>query len=321
MTGDQTYQFKVQNKEQGQRLDAFVPVHCKNLSRNACARLIRQGLVTVDKSVKKPSYVLKPGEMVSVTVPEPETADIVAQDMDLAILYEDRDIVAVNKPPGMVVHPAPGHSSNTLVNALLAHCKDLSGIGGVQRPGIVHRLDKETSGVILAAKNDAAHAGLSEQLAQRRVEKFYLALAHGVIKEDTGVIDLPLARHPSDRKRMHVSTPAKGREALSLWTVKERFLDATYVKVQIKTGRTHQIRVHLAALHHPVIGDTVYGGRKKRGRLPASVLGKAPPPERQMLHAHIVSFTHPVTGEKLTLTAPLPQDMAQLLEALRESPK
>ena len=165
------------------------------------------------------------------------------------------------------------------------------------------------------------HAGLAEQFAERRMEKFYLALTHGVIKEDSGAVDVPIGRHPSDRKRMHVSTPARGREALSLWTVRERFLDATFVQVQIKTGRTHQIRVHLAAIHHPVIGDPVYGGRKKRGRLPASVQGKAPAPERQMLHAHIITFTHPITGEKLSCKASMPQDMENLRALLRTCSK
>ena len=319
MTGEHFHQFIVKNTEQGQRLDAFVPVHCPDLSRNACARLIRLGLVTVNNQIKKPAYPLKAGESVSIIVPEPEAPDILAQKMDLEILFEDKDIVVVNKAPGLVVHPGPGHSQNTLVNALMAHCNDLSGIGGVQRPGIVHRLDKDTSGVILVAKNDLAHTGLARQFSGRTIQKVYLALSHGVIKEDTGTVDLPIARHTSDRKRMHVSTPAKGREALSLWKVRERFEDASFIEVQIKTGRTHQIRVHLAAIHHPVIGDPVYGGRKKRGRLPVSIQGKAASPERQMLHAHTICFTHPITEKNLSCTAPLPQDMESILSALRDS--
>ncbi|MBI9077238.1 MAG: RluA family pseudouridine synthase [Desulfatibacillum sp.] len=321
MTGVQSHQFIVNDTEQGQRLDAFVPVRCSTLSRNACLRLIKQGQITVDNQIKKPAYTLKAGQTICIVVPEPETSDILPQDMDLDILFEDKDIVVVNKAPGLVVHPGPGHGHNTLVNALLYHCKDLSGIGGVQRPGIVHRLDKDTSGVILIAKNDLAHLGLAHQFANRTMDKMYLALAHGVIKEDTGKVDLPIGRHPSDRKRMHVSTPARGREALSLWKVRERFQDATFVEVAIKTGRTHQIRVHLAALHHPAIGDPVYGGRKKRGRLPASLQGKLPVPERQMLHAHIIQFNHPVSGERLTCTASLPKDMADLLSVLREQQK
>jgi len=318
MTGAQPCQFIVQNSEQGQRLDALVPVHCSSLSRNACARLIKQGLVTVDSQIKKPSFTLKAGQIVRITHPEPSAPDILAQEMALDILFEDKDIVVVNKPPGLVVHPGPGHAQNTLVNALLHHCKDLSGIGGVQRPGIVHRLDKDTSGVILVAKNDLAHAGLARQFSGRTMDKIYLALAHGVLRDDEGAVNLPIGRHPSDRKRMHVSSLSKGREALSLWKVRERFRDATYVEVEIKTGRTHQIRVHLAAMRHPVIGDTVYGGRKKRGRLPASLQGKIPAPERQMLHAHTIRFNHPITGERLACVASLPKDMADLLAALRE---
>ena len=238
----------------------------------------------------------------SVEAPPPEPSTARPEAIPLDILYEDADLIAVNKPPGMTVHPAPGHPASTLVNALLAHCPDLSGIGGVRRPGIVHRLDRDTSGVILVAKNDAAHLALARQLKERTVEKTYLALVEGTPKPPRGVIDAPLARDPRRRERMAVLEG--GREASTSYRVVERFSGVSLLEVKPRTGRTHQIRVHFAAIGHPIVGDVVYGKR-------SSLLA------RQFLHAWRIAFDHPRTGERLTLEAPLAQDLEAALAMLR----
>lgn len=300
----------------GLRLDSFLSAKICGLSRSQAARLVRQGHALVDGSPKKPSHLLAPGQVVTASLPEPEPCQALPEALDIEILYQDADLVIVNKPPGLVVHPAPGHSSGTLVNALLHHCRDLSGVGGLLRPGIVHRLDKDTSGVLVAAKNDAAHQALSGQFAARTTEKTYLALVFGNPQKDSGIVDMPVGRHPGERKKMAAGT---GRRALTLWRVANRFADAALLELDIRTGRTHQIRVHLAALGHPVIGDLVYAGKRRGKKLPDSIAGKTPFPGRQMLHAFRLSLTHPSSGKRLFFEAPVPEDMQILVRALEKA--
>jgi 23S rRNA pseudouridine1911/1915/1917 synthase len=286
------------------------------LSRTRAAALIAEGAVQVDGEARKPGYRVREGDRVSVRVPVPRPpAAYLPEPIPLDVLYEDADLIAVNKPAGMVVHPAPGHFSGTLVNALLAHCPDLGGIGGELRPGIVHRLDKDTSGVLVAAKTAAAQEHLAAQFKKRSVQKTYLALAKGRFGEDSGKIDLPVGRHPTARKKMSTRS-RRPRSADTRWRVKERLAGAALLEVAIRTGRTHQIRVHLAAVGRPVAGDPVYGGRKKKsGASPAEcLLAEA---GRQMLHAWRLGIVHPSTGQQMTFEAPLPEDFRELLEKLR----
>lgn len=286
----------------GERLDLFVARRMPSLSRSYVRRLIDDGHVAVAGQRVKASLRLDPGMRVSVRVPAPVDATAQAEDIALDVLYEDADVLALNKPAGMTVHPAPGHASGTLVNAILAHCKDLSGIGGVLRPGIVHRLDRDTSGVILVAKNDAAHNALARQLKQRTVEKTYVALVEGTPAPAEGVIDAPIARDLRNRKRMAVVED--GREAVTAYRVVERFEGASLLEVRPKTGRTHQIRVHLAAIGHPIVGDRVYGRASK-------VVG------RQFLHARAIAFAHPRSGERVEIEAPLAGDLMRAIEGVR----
>ncbi len=252
----------------------------------------------------KAGYKVKVNDRITITIPSPKISEVTAEDISLDVIYEDSDLIVVNKPRGMVVHPAAGNYSGTLVNALLAHCKDLSGIGGVERPGIVHRLDKETSGLIVAAKNDLAHNALAKQFKSREVKKEYIALVHGLIKEDEGVVEKKIGRHPKDRKKMAVVKG--GRESVSAYNVLERFSNYTLVKVILKTGRTHQIRVHLSSIGHPLVGDRVYGSRHEDFDLSG-----------QMLHAKRLGFIHPRTGKEMLFEAALPKDMEELLRKLR----
>ncbi|MDI6796960.1 MAG: RluA family pseudouridine synthase [Desulfatibacillaceae bacterium] len=316
MPGVADYRFLVSQGDMGLRLDSFLSAKIDGLSRSQAARLVRQGHALVDGSPKKPSHQLAPGQAVTASLPKPEPCQALPEALEIDILYQDSDLVVVNKPPGLVVHPAPGHISGTLVNALLHHCRDLSGVGGLLRPGIVHRLDKDTSGVLVAAKNDAAHQALSGQFAARTVEKTYLALVFGVPEKDSGIVDMPVGRHPDQRKKM---AAGKGRQALTLWRVARRFADAALLEIDIHTGRTHQIRVHLAALGHPVIGDSVYAGKKRGKKLPDSVAGKTPFPGRQMLHAFRLSLILPASGKRLVIEAPVPQDMQILTQALEKA--
>ncbi len=286
----------------GERLDVFVTRMLPELTRSYVHRLIDDGRVAVAGQRAKPALRLEPGQRVSVDVPPPAPATAQPEAIALEVIFEDSDIIAVNKPPRMTVHPAPGHPSSTLVNAVLAHSDDLSGIGGVMRPGIVHRLDRDTSGVILIAKNDAAHNGLAKQLKNRTIEKTYLALVEGTPKPAEGVIDAPLARDPRRRERMAVIEG--GRESVTAYTVIERFSGSSLVEARPKTGRTHQIRVHLAAIGHPIVGDRVYGK-------------PSPLVARQFLHAQRIVFTHPRTNDRVELEAPLAADLAAALVALR----
>jgi 23S rRNA pseudouridine1911/1915/1917 synthase len=276
--------------------------------------LIAQGTITVEGASVKPAYRLRSGEAVEGEIPEPEPTVLEPEPIPLRIIYEDEALLVVDKPAGLVVHPAPGHSSGTLVHALLHHCRDLSGIGGVRRPGIVHRLDRGTSGLLVAAKNDRAHRHLSAQFRSHSVEREYLALVRGSPRRERGVIDQPLARHPGDRKRFTANRRltergARARRAVTHWSVEERLGDVTLLRVRLETGRTHQVRVHLASIGLPVLGDPVYGG----GRAVARALGL----DRQALHAGLLGFDHPEGKGRLRFVSPLPNDLIGVLERVR----
>lgn len=290
----------------GQRLDAFLAETLPELTRSAAQRLIAEGQVAVDGKIPTKSLKLAGGETVSVSLPEPEEAQALPEDIPLDVVYEDADVIVVNKPVGMVVHPAPGHSGGTLVNALLHHCGDsLSGIGGELRPGIVHRIDRDTSGLIIAAKNDFAHQALSAQLQDHSLCRTYEAVVVGNLREDSGTVDAPIGRCPSDRKKMAVVRQG-GRNAVTHWQVLERFPGYTYVRCRLETGRTHQIRVHMAYIGHPLYGDTVYGAKKP-----------APGMTGQCLHAVGLTFRHPRTGEMVELSCPLNEEFTAFLRKLR----
>jgi 23S rRNA pseudouridine1911/1915/1917 synthase len=315
---------KVSTSYSGKRLDTFVSLQLSDYSRSFASLLIRNGNVLVHGSPKKPSYRVKPGDLVLIQPPAFEPTNTEPEPIDLEFLYEDESIAVINKPAGMVVHPAPGHSSGTLVNALLHHFPNIEGIGGEQRPGIVHRLDKDTSGILVIAKNQIAHNRLSCQFKYRKIRKEYLALVHGEMSQPRGTISLSIGRHPTDRKRMS-TVGSKSRPAETFWKVKEHFHHFTLLQLIIKTGRTHQIRVHCAALHHPIIGDPVYGCRMAGRNLSLSIksLGSeiisVKNTSRQMLHAWRIGFSHPITQKDLHIEAPLPQDMISLLHVLRQA--
>lgn len=295
-----------QQAETKARLDV-IAAEMGESSRSQAAKWIEQGLCRVNEIVRsKPGYGVAPGDNVELTVPDPVELTVEKEDIPLEILYEDEDVAVVNKPCGMVVHPAPGNETGTLVNALLYAMDDLSGIGGVKRPGIVHRLDKDTSGLLMIAKNDQAHESLSGQLRERTMDKRYLAVVEGEMKEPSGRIEQPVARSKKDRKKMAIDP--EGRYALTEWTLKENLRGAALLEVHILTGRTHQIRVHMQSIHHPVAGDPIYGA--KNGV-------KAP---RLMLHAWRLSFTHPRTGERLSFCAEPPEAFVRTLEKLRNHP-
>ncbi|MDI9480259.1 MAG: RluA family pseudouridine synthase [Bacillota bacterium] len=293
----------VEEDLEGERLDAFLAETVADLSRTAVKELITNGQVLVDGKSRKPSYRIKEGEEILITLPEARQVAIVPQDLPLEIIYQDQDIAVVNKPKGMVVHPAHGNWDGTMVNALLYHIKDLSGINGEIRPGIVHRLDKDTSGVMVVAKNDQAHRNLAEQIKEHTIKREYQALVHGMIKENLGSIEAPIGRSRTDRKKMAVI--ADGKLALSRYRVLERFQNYTLVQVTLLTGRTHQIRVHFSYIKHPVVGDPVYGPAKHH-------LGM----ESQALHACRLGFNHPRTGEYMEFTSELPVVFKQALQKL-----
>jgi len=287
----------------GERLDTFVARRCPELSRSHARRLIDEGLVTLNRRQGRPSERVKAGLSVSVTIPPPERIELAPEDIPLTIIYQDADIIVLDKPAGLTVHPAPGHHSGTLVNALLAACPDLRGIAGTLRPGIVHRLDRDTSGLMIVAKNDRAQRALQRQLKEREVHKTYLALVHGVPKPREGLIEAPIGRHPKNRKKMAVV--AGGREAATRYRVREEVAGGRYSLLEVEpiSGRTHQIRVHMAALGHPVVGDATYG---KRSDLIA----------RQALHASKLAFAMPLGGRAVEFESPLPADMREALELL-----
>lgn len=301
----QKYQFVVAAEHVGQRIDTWLAAQELELTRSQVQRLIREGQVLVEGSAAKSNYRLRDSDCVTIIIPEPRPLEVTAENIPLNIVYEDSHLAIINKEQGMVTHPAQGNYSGTLVNALLFHIGDLSGINGVLRPGIVHRLDKDTSGLLVVAKSDIAHRKLSEQLKARQIERKYVALVHGNLRQDRGTVNAPIARHQRLRKQMAVS--ADGREAITHYEVKERFGDYTFVELQLETGRTHQIRVHMAHLGHPVAGDIVYGPRKVAFGLESG----------QLLHAWRLSFVHPITQEISQFTADVPPVFQNILDKLR----
>jgi 23S rRNA pseudouridine1911/1915/1917 synthase len=305
----------VPHEDEGLRLDRFLAGAGRGWSRSQVARWIEAGLVTRNGVPTKASHLVHPGDRIEVTVPPPSPSDVQPQELPLDVLFEDSHLIVINKPPGMVIHPAAGNPDGTLVNALLAHCRDLSGVGGVERPGIVHRLDKDTSGVLVAAKNDAAHRALSLAFRWRTTDKRYLAVVYGAPTADEGVVDGPIGRHPTERKRMAV-VPG-GRAARTLWSVRERFAGAALLECRPVTGRTHQIRVHLAHAGLAVVGDPVYAGRQWRAIADAELAARCRDFPRQALHAWRLTIRHPASGEPITFEAPLPADLEELLAALR----
>lgn len=305
VTGE-TRRFEAEAADKGERLDVFLARQTPDLSRSRIQRLIADGQAAVDGRPAKANHKVQPGETVALAVPAPEQATVAPEAIPLDVVYEDAEVVVVNKPRGMVVHPAAGNWRGTLVNALLARCDDLSGVGGEVRPGIVHRLDKDTSGVMVAAKTDRSHASLARQIKDRTAGRRYLAVVHGSLAAEEGLIDAPIGRHRTDRKKMAVDAE-HGREARTRFRVVERFPGFTLVSCKLETGRTHQIRVHMAYIGHPVVGDPKYGPKNP----PFPIAGQA-------LHAAELTFCHPVSGDEMVFTAPLPQDMEDILAALRK---
>ena len=295
--------YTIEEQQQGERIDKAVSSIQNEWSRTQISNWITEGIVKVNGEAVKAKYKVKAGDVVEIIVPEAEPLDVIAENLDLEIVYEDADVLVVNKPKGMVVHPAPGHMTGTLVNGLMYHCTDLSGINGIMRPGIVHRIDKDTSGLLMVAKNDKAHESLVEQLVNKTVTRKYTALVHGHIAHDKGTIDAPIGRDQKDRQKQAVVD--KGKHAVTHFQVIERFGDYTLVECRLETGRTHQIRVHMQYIGFPLVGDPKYGPRKTID------FGG------QVLHAGVLGFNHPTTGEYMEFEAPLPVDYVQLLDELR----
>ena len=300
-----TATYKASEADGGTRIDVFLSAESDELTRSAAARLIEDGAVTKNGATVSKSYRVVAGDVFEIVMPSPEPSEALPQDIPLDVVYEDGDVVVVNKPRGMVVHPAPGHSRDTLVNALLHHCTgELSGIGGTLRPGIVHRIDRDTSGLIIAAKNDFAHTRLSRQLSEHTLARVYETVTRGALPEELGTVNAPIGRHPTDRKRQTV-TEKNSRAAITHYEVIARYPGFTHARCRLETGRTHQIRVHLAHIGHPVLGDEVYGGLDKR----IAITG-------QCLHAKELGFTHPRTDEHIVLKSELPGYFAEVLEKL-----
>lgn len=296
----------VSPEEAGVRIDKYLAEQLPDITRSYLQKLLKDGSVQMNGKPVKTSTKTAAGAVIELTIPEPEEPEILPEDIPLDILYEDSDVILINKPKDMVVHPAAGHYTGTLVNALMYHCKgDLSGINGVLRPGIVHRIDKDTTGVLIVCKNDKAHNALAEQLKEHSITRKYRAIVCGNLKEDEGTVDAPLGRHPQDRKKMAIVRTG-GKRAVTHYRVLERFGNYTYIECQLETGRTHQIRVHMASLGHPLLGDEVYGRVKSPFKL-----------EGQTLHAMVLGFIHPTTGEYMEFEAPLPEYFEKLLEKLR----
>lgn len=312
----------------GERLDVYIAKRLNGLSRSSVQKLIAGGNVLVNGMVERSSYKVQPGDQIQIKLPPPESSDIEPEHIPLDIVYEDDSILVVNKPRGMTVHPAPGSKHGTLVNAILAHCRQLSGVGGLERPGIVHRLDKDTSGLMVVAKTDAAHSELQRQIQNRIAERRYLALVWGETRFNKAVVDAPIGRHPTDRQRMAVikdTTRYTAREAVTNLLVRQRFCGFTLLEAELDTGRTHQIRVHCSFIGHPVVGDPLYGGRNRV--LPASY-SKQKQREwdilieklgGQALHAYALTFNHPVSGKKLSFEVQPPREMIALLDWLEEN--
>ena len=299
------YLFEIQEDQQ-MRLDKYLAEQFPEQTRSYLQKLIKDGEVLVNGKNVKTGYQLSKGDEVSVNIPEPKELDVEPQKMDLDIVYEDDDVILINKPKGMVVHPAPGHTTDTLVNGLLYHCKDnLSGINGVARPGIVHRIDRDTTGILIVCKNDMSHNSIAAQLKDHSINRRYRALVHGNLKDDTGTIEGPIGRHPIDRKKMAINE-RNGKPAVTHYTVLERFGNYTLIECKLETGRTHQIRVHMTSIGHPLVGDEVYGPAKCPFKL-----------QGQSLHAMVLGFVHPRTGEYMEFSADLPEYFEDLLRKLR----
>lgn len=306
-TGIRVQEFIVKQQDMGKRLDVYLSEMLEEYSRSFIQQLIKKEKIKVNGKNSKSNYRVRENDIIKVLIPPPEKISIEPQKMDISIIYEDDYIAVINKPQGMVVHPAPGNYTGTLVNALLYHFDNLSSINGKIRPGIVHRLDKDTSGLLVIAKNDLAHHSLAEQIKDKSVLRVYWALVEKNIKQDTGTINAPIARHPVDRKKMAVVYSPSSREAITHYKVLERFGDYTLVEAKLETGRTHQIRVHMAHIGHPLVGDPVYGSRKQKFNL-----------NGQALHAIKLGLNHPLTKEYMEFTSPLPEYFQKLIENLRK---
>ena len=317
---DRVFIFSITDKDREERIDSYLASQVHELTRSRAQELIKTGLAKVNGLVTKSSSRLNLGDQISLCIPSPASYHLEPEPVEFSTVYEDASLIVVDKPPGLVIHPAPGHVTGTLVHGLLEHCQDLSGIGGRLRPGIVHRLDKDTSGLVVVAKHDRAHSFLSEQFKSGRVNKRYVAIVHGIVKEETGKIDLPIARHPKKRKEMWV-VPSGGRKALTFWRrmeiLGEKF---ALLSVRPKTGRTHQIRVHLSYLGHPIVGDPVYGYKKSwwKKNLPGTG-GDTLIGTRQMLHAETLGFIHPDSDRYCEYHANLPRDMEHVIQALKST--
>lgn len=299
------FRFQITEEMEDLRIDKCMSLLIDSLSRSFIQKLIKEDAVLINGKPVKGSYKVKTDDDVLFCLPQAVEPDISPENILLDILFEDKDVIVVNKPKGMVVHPAAGHYSKTLVNALLYHCgKDLSGINGVMRPGIVHRIDKDTTGSLIVCKNDTAHKVIAEQLKEHSINRKYIAICHGVIKEDEGIIDKPIGRHPADRKKMSVVAAGGGKNAVTHYRVLKRFEKYTYIECVLETGRTHQIRVHMASIGHPLLGDEVYGSKS-----PFKLEG-------QTLHARVLGFVHPTTGEYVEVSAPIPAYFNHLLDIL-----
>ena len=300
--------FMIDEEQAGIRIDKYLAETMPDLSRSYIQKLIKDGQVTVNQVPQKANYKIVVGDCLTVEEPELKEPDIVPENIALDILYEDKDLLIVNKPKGMVVHPSAGHYSGTLVNALMFYCKeDLSGINGVMRPGIVHRIDMDTTGSLIVCKNDFTHNHIAEQLKVHSINRVYHAIVHGVIKEDGGTVNAPIGRHPIERKKMSINHQ-NGKEAVTHYKVLKRFSNYTYIECKLETGRTHQIRVHMASIQHPLLGDVVYGPQKTSHKL-----------QGQTLHAKTIGIIHPRTGEYLEIDAPLPEYFEELLQKLENN--
>ena len=299
------YTFTPDDEQKNVRIDKFLSEQLPDQSRSYLQKLLKEGNVTVNEKPVKANYKVQLSDTVRLELPEPENPDILPEDIPLDILYEDEDVLIINKPKGMVVHPSVGHYTHTVVNAVMFHCKDhLSGINGVMRPGIVHRIDMDTTGAIVICKNDMAHQSLADQLKEHSITRKYRALVHGNLKEDEGTVEGPIGRHPTDRKKMAINHK-NGKPAVTHYKVLERFGSYTFIECQLETGRTHQIRVHMASIKHPLLGDDVYGPKKSKYTL-----------EGQCLHAKVLGFVHPRTGEYMEFEVPLPEYFEKLLNKL-----